>query len=93
MALLNAVDVPCGPIMSTKDLIDDKSMADRGMIVTLPHKTRGTFKTVGCPIRLSDSPVEYATSPLLGEHTEEVLTTLLKFSKEDVKKMKSQGAI
>jgi formyl-CoA transferase len=93
MDMLNKIDVPCGPIMSTKDLIDDKSLAAREMIVTLPHKTRGSFKTVGCPIRLSDSPVEYATSPLLGEHTEEVLTTLLGYSKDDVKKMKTQGAI
>jgi formyl-CoA transferase len=93
MAMLNEHDVPCGPIMSTKDLIDDKSMAERGMIVTVPHKTRGDFKTVGCPLRLSDSPVEYGTSPLLGEHTEEVLTTLLRYSKDDVKKMKGQGAI
>jgi formyl-CoA transferase len=93
MEMLNKIDVPCGPIMSTQDLIEDKSLAARDMIVTVPHKTRGSFKTVGCPLRLSDSPVEYGTSPLLGEHTEEVLTTLLKYSKDDVKKMKSQGAI
>ncbi len=93
MTLLNEVDVPCGPILSTKDLIEDESMAKRGMIVTVPHKTRGNFKTVGCPLRLSDSPVDYGTSPLLGEHNEEVLTTLLKYSHEDVKKLKSQGAI
>jgi formyl-CoA transferase len=93
MEMLNKVDVPCGPIMSTKDLIEDKSLADRGMIFTVPHKGRGSFKSVGCPLRLSDSPVEYATSPLLGEHTEEVLTTMLGYSKEDVKKMKAQGAI
>jgi len=93
MAMLNEIDVPCGPILSTKDLIEDESMAERGMIVTVPHKTRGSFKTVGCPLRLSDSPVEYGTSPLLGEHNEEVLTTLLKYSSDDIKKLKSQGAI
>ena len=93
MESLNQIDVPCGPILSTKDLIEDQSLAERGMIVTVPHKTRGNFKTVGCPLRLSDSPVEYGTSPLLGEHTEEVLTTLLGYTHEDVKKLKQQGAV
>ena len=93
MAMLNEVDVPCGPILSTKDLIEDEGMAASGMIVTVPHKTRGSFKTVGCPLRLSDSAPDYGTSPLLGEHTEEVLTGLLKYSREDVKKLKSEGAI
>jgi formyl-CoA transferase len=70
---LNAIDVPCGPIMSTKDLIEDESLRARGMIAEVEHPERGTFKTVGCPLVLSDTPVEITTSPLLGEHTEEIL--------------------
>jgi formyl-CoA transferase len=69
---LNAIDVPCGPIMSTKDLIDDESLAGR-MIVEVEHPERGTFKTVGCPLTLSDTPVTITSSPLLGEHSEEIL--------------------
>jgi formyl-CoA transferase len=70
---LNEIDVPCGPILSTKDLIDDPSLNARGMIATVEHPTRGTFKTVGCPLNLSDSPVDIVASPALGEHTEEIL--------------------
>ncbi len=70
---LNEIDVPCGPILSTKDLIDDPSLNARGMIATVEHPTRGTFKTVGCPLNLSDSPVEIVASPALGAHTEDVL--------------------
>src|SRR5579872_487149 len=70
MDMLNAIDVPCGPILDTKELIEDEGLAASGMIVTVDHPTRGAFKTVGCPLRLSDSPVEVKRSPLLGEHTD-----------------------
>jgi formyl-CoA transferase len=73
---LNAIDVPCGPILSTKDLIEDASLRARGMIVDVEHPERGTYKTVGCPLNLSDSPVEVKRSPLLGEHTAEILTEI-----------------
>ena len=70
---LNAIDVPCGPILSTKDLIEDSSLRARGMIAEVPHPERGTFLTVGCPLVLSDTPVEITSSPLLGEHNEQIL--------------------
>src|SRR5262249_39662992 len=68
--ILNALDVPCGPILDTADLIDDEHLKVRQMIVDVPHPQRETFKTVGCPLKLSDSPVEITPSPLLSEHTE-----------------------
>ncbi len=55
---LNAHNIPCGPILSTKELIEDASLADNDMVVTVDHPERGAFKTVGCPIKLSDSPVK-----------------------------------
>jgi len=70
---LNAIEVPCGPIMSTKDLLEDESLRARGMIAQVEHPERGTFATVGCPLVLSDTPVEITTSPLLGQHSEEIL--------------------
>jgi formyl-CoA transferase len=73
---LNAHDIPCGPILSTRELIEDDTLATLGSIVEVDHPERGAFKTVGCPIKLSDSPVEVARSPLLGEHTDEVLAEL-----------------
>jgi formyl-CoA transferase len=73
---LNGIDVPCGPILSTKDLIEDESLRARGMIADVYHPERGTFKTVGCPLVLSDTPVEIKASPLLGEHNEEILNEI-----------------
>jgi formyl-CoA transferase len=66
--------VPCGPILDIKDVIEDKALAERGMIVDVRHPRRSMFKTVGSPLVLSDSPVGVQASPLLGEHTAESLT-------------------
>ncbi|MET0492388.1 MAG: formyl-CoA transferase [Actinoplanes sp.] len=76
MEELNSRNVPCGPILSTRELIEDDTLATLGSVVTVEHPERGTYKTVGCPIKLSDSPVEIDRSPLLGEHTEQVLDAL-----------------
>ncbi len=70
---LNSIDVPCGPILSTQDLIDDPSLNASGMIATVEHPERGAFKTVGCPLVLSDTPVSIVASPSLGQHSEEIL--------------------
>jgi formyl-CoA transferase len=76
MERLNACNIPCGPILSTKELIEDETLAELGSVVEVPHPERGTFKTVGCPLKLSDSPVDIERSPLLGEHNAEILTEL-----------------
>jgi len=93
MEILNEIDVPCGPIMATEDLIKDEHLRSRQMIVDVEHPQRGTFTTVGCPLKLSESPVEIQTSPLLGEHTEEILTGTLGYTAEDVQRMREAGAV
>ena len=72
----NAIDVPCGPILSMKELLEDPDLRERGMIVAVDHPERGTFYTIGCPLQLSDSPVEVKRSPLLGEHNADVFGKL-----------------
>ena len=91
--LLNEINVPCGPILDMKDLIEDESMAERGAVVEVTHPERGTFKTVGCPIRLSDSPVEVTTPPLLGEHTKDVLKNIVGFADSEIEEARDAGAI
>jgi formyl-CoA transferase len=90
---LNAIDVPCGPILDTSDLIDDAHLQVRAMIVDVPHSQRGTFKTVGSPLKLSDSPVEISQSPLLGEHTEEVLREVMGYDKMKVEQLRQEGVV
>ncbi|GAA3090733.1 formyl-CoA transferase [Pseudonocardia yunnanensis] len=93
LAELNALNVPCGPILSTKEIIEDASLADNNMVVTVDHPERGAFKTVGCPIKLSDSPVKVETSPLLGEHNEDVYVRELGLAPERFAELKTQGVI
>jgi len=90
--LLNARDIPCGPILSTKELIEDETLAELGSVVEVDHPERGRFKTVGCPLRLSDSPVDIAAPPLLGEHTDEVLTAL-GYLPGQIEELREAGAI
>jgi formyl-CoA transferase len=76
MAEFNKHDIPCGPILSMEELIAEPSLRATGTVVEVDHPTRGQYLTVGNPIKLSDSPTDVKRSPLLGEHTAEVLAEL-----------------
>jgi formyl-CoA transferase len=76
MALLNEHDIPCGPILSMKEIAAEPSLRATGTIVEVDHPKRGKYLTVGNPIKMSDSATEVKRSPLLGEHTDEVLAEL-----------------
>lgn len=93
MEKLNEFDIPCGPVLDMRELAEDKSLRDRKTVVEVKHPKRGTFLTVGCPIKLSDSPVEVKSSPLLGEHTEEVLKEIVGFDEVRIKVARQEGAI
>jgi formyl-CoA transferase len=93
MEKLNAIDVPCGPVMDTADLMQDAHLRARDMIVEVAHPQRGTFLTVGCPLKLSESPVDIVASPLLSEHTEEVLREVMAYDKDTVEKLRQDGVI
>jgi len=76
MELLNEHDIPCGPILSMEELAHEPSLRKTGTVVEVDHPKRGKYLTVGNPIKLSASPTEVTRSPLLGEHTDEVLAEL-----------------
>jgi formyl-CoA transferase len=90
---MNKQNIPCGPIMSTKELIEDEFLIARGIVVDVPHKSRGSFKTIGCPMVLSDSPVEVLSPPLLGEHTEEILAKVMGYDKAQVEQLREEGVV
>ncbi|MEO5764761.1 MAG: formyl-CoA transferase [Casimicrobiaceae bacterium] len=92
MDLLNEHDIPCGPILSMKELADEPSLRKSGTVVEVDHPKRGKYLTVGNPIKMSDSPTDVKRSPLLGEHTDEVLGEL-GYSQEQVAALRSAGAI
>ena len=93
MNILNEFDIPCGPILSMKEIAEDDSLRATGTIVEVDHPVRGKYLSVGNPIKLSDSPTEVTRSPLLGEHTLEILTKVLGFNDNEVAAIREAGAI
>jgi formyl-CoA transferase len=92
MVILNDLDVPCGPIMSTEDLANDEHVRGREMYVELDHPQRGKWFNIGMPIKLSASPAKIERSPTLGEHTDEILKEVLGLSDADISVKKAAGA-
>jgi len=88
----NALDIPVGPILSMKEIAEEPSLRATGTVVEVDHPTRGKYLSVGNPIKLSDSISEVKRSPLLGEHTDEILTKVLKFSAREIAEIKASGA-
>ncbi|MGE3145876.1 MAG: formyl-CoA transferase [Pseudorhodoplanes sp.] len=93
MNLCNEVDIPVGPILSMKEIAEDESLRKTGTVVEVDHPVRGKYLTVGNPIKLSDSLSEVKRSPLLGEHTDEILTKVLGLDKQTVAEIKASGAL
>jgi formyl-CoA transferase len=92
MKILNELDVPGGPIMSTEDLANDEHVRGREMWVELDHPQRGKWFNVGMPIKLSASPAVIKRSPTLGEHTDEVLAEVLGYDDAKIKALRGSGA-
>ena len=93
MQTLNPLNVPCGPVLSMKELAEEPSLRASQTVVEVDHPVRGRYLTVGSPIKLSDSPVEVTRSPLLGEHTLEVLQNVLGMTVSEVAHAKNEGAV
>ncbi|WP_417728715.1 formyl-CoA transferase [Roseovarius sp.] len=93
MDICNPHDIPVGPILSTKEIMEDEGLRKTGTIVDVDHPKRGRYTSVGCPIKLSDSPVEVTRSPLLGEHTQEILRDVLGYGGEDLARIMDSGAV
>ena len=93
MEICNGHDIPVGPILSMKELAEEPSLRATGTVVEVDHPTRGPYLTVGNPIKLSDSPADVRRSPLLGEHTDEVLRVVLRYSDKEISEIKASGAL
>jgi formyl-CoA transferase len=90
--ILRKFDIPCAPVLTMKEIMNDKSLRASGTIAEVPHKERGSYVTVGSPIKFSDMKPEITGSPLLGEHTDEVLGQL-GYSKQQIKEMHEKQVV
>jgi len=93
MEKCNAVDIPVGPILSMKEIAEEPSLRKTGTVVEVDHPTRGKYLSVGNPIKMSDSISEVKRSPLLGEHTDEILKDVLGFKANEIAEIKNSGAL
>lgn len=93
MKILGDAGVPCGATQDTAEVLQDPHLIARDMILDLDYPKYGTFKTVGNPIKMSDSPTEITRPPELGEHNAEVLEEFCDVSSEEVARLKAAGII
>src|SRR5579872_5389607 len=93
MRLMGDAGVPCGACQDTGEVLADPHLKAREMIVDVEYPTRGTYQTVGCPIKLSDSPVAVSRPPLLGEHTDVLLESLCGVEPDEAKRLRQEGVV
>jgi len=93
MRLLAEAGVPCGAVQDTGEVLADPQLKAREMIVDVDYPARGTYQTVGCPVKMSESPVSVTRPPLLGEHTAEVLGALCGVDPDEVKRLREEGVV
>lgn len=91
---LRRAQVPAGPVYSVDQALNDPQVVHRNMVVNVPHPRGGEFRTIGSPIKLSRTPVEqFASPPLHGEHTKQILSEVLGYAPSDISKLENDGVI
>jgi formyl-CoA transferase len=90
--ILREYDIPCAPVFSMKELAESPDLRKSGSIVEVDHKVRGKYLTIGSPIKFSDMEVDVKPSPVLGEHTDEVLGDL-GYGKADIARLHAAKAV
>ena len=90
--ILRKFDIPCAPVLSMKELAASPDLRKSGSIVEVDHKVRGKYLTIGSPIKFSDLQIDVKPSPVLGEHTDEVLADL-GYSADDIAKLHAAKAV
>jgi formyl-CoA transferase len=90
--ILRKFDIPCAPVLSMKELAASPDLRKSGSIVEVDHKVRGKYLTIGSPIKFSDLKIDVGPSPVLGEHTDEVLADL-GYNADDIAKLHAAKAV
>ncbi|MDF2996107.1 MAG: frc [Xanthobacteraceae bacterium] len=90
--ILRTFDIPCAPVLSMKEIANDPSLRKSGTIVEVAHPTLGKYLTVGSPIKFSDMDVEVTASPLLGQHTNEILSGL-GYNQQEIAELHDEKAV
>ena len=93
MDALTEVGIPCGAVLSTTDILEDLHLRARQMVVEIDDPRRGPYHALGCPIKIASNDVPVTPPPVLGQHTEEVLSTLLGLDQSVLATLKAERVI
>ncbi|HKA54208.1 MAG TPA: CoA transferase, partial [Candidatus Binatia bacterium] len=89
-----AAGIPCGPVQTIDQVFADPQVLARDMLWTIPHPSAGEVRLTGSPLKLSEASVTCrAHPPLLGEHTDEILTSMLNYSGAEVARLRAEGVV
>jgi CoA:oxalate CoA-transferase len=95
--LLTEAGVPCGPVLTLDEVADDPHLKQRQMIVELDHPVKGAVKVIGCPLKFYTEDglmqIEVLPAPDVGQHNEEVYTTLLGYTQADLEHWRAEGVV
>ncbi len=93
MTAVGNVGVPAGAVLDTMELQNDPSFEQRGIMQTIHHPQHGDFKMPAWPVRIDGKPPTLVTSPVLGQHTDEVLRSWLGMSAGEVEALRGDGIV
>jgi formyl-CoA transferase len=93
MKILGDAGVPCGATQDTGEILEDPHLVERGMVMDMDYPPRGTYKMVGCPVKLSDSPADVQRPPMLGEHTDALLGDICGTDPQELARLHDEGVI
>ena len=93
MAQVGGAGIPAGAVLDTMELQNDPTFEQRGIMQVMQHPTHGPFKMPAWPVRVDGKPPRVKPSPMLGEHTDDVLTSWLGLSEADVKSLHGDGIL
>jgi formyl-CoA transferase len=93
MQAVGGAGVPAGAVLDTMELQNEPTFETRGIMQVMEHKSYAGFKMPSWPVRINGKPPKVKASPVLGEHTEDVLTGWLGLSADDVEKLKANKVV
>jgi formyl-CoA transferase len=94
LSILETIGVPCGPINTIDQLMDDPQVQDRGMVIDVAHPSAGTIQMVASPLKIPTAPVVvHLPPPMLGQHTEQILHEILGLNEENIQNLRNAQVI
>lgn len=94
LSILNTTSIPHSPVNSIQEAFQDPQAQARGATITMQHPLNPELKLIANPLRFSETPVTYdIPPPMLGQHTDEILSGILKMSPSDIEQLKKKGVV